>query len=141
MSIKNLNNQEAFEALKENSDSVYIDVRSIPEFEAEHPEGAYNIPIMHKGPSGMMPNAEFVQVIEKHFPKEKKLIIGCLRGGRSLQACMVLEQHGYTDLTNVLGGFGGSHDPMTGEVYEGWKDSGLPVSQDDHGKDYESLKE
>lgn len=141
MPIQQLTTEETFETLKEDGEAVYIDVRSVQEFETEHPEGAFNIPIFHQGPAGMMPNGEFLEVIKKTFPKNKKLLIGCLRGGRSLQACMVLEQEGYEDLSNVLGGFGGNQDPTTGEIHTGWKDADLPTSdKPKEGRDYESLK-
>ena len=33
--------------LMEKDGYAYVDVRSIPEFEAGHPEGAYNVPLLH----------------------------------------------------------------------------------------------
>jgi hypothetical protein len=76
------------------------------------------------------------------LPKDKKLLVGCLRGGRSQQACLVLEQMGYDQLYNVHGGFGGAVDPMTGQISQkGWKDLGLPTSKENgEGVGYESLK-
>lgn len=35
------------------ADAVYLDVRSVPEYEAGHAPGAYNIPLLHAGPGGM----------------------------------------------------------------------------------------
>ena len=40
---------------------------------------------------------------------------------------------GYTDLANVRGGFGGSHDPSEPPV-AGWRDSGLPVETGPTGR-------
>ncbi|HYR79405.1 MAG TPA: hypothetical protein VEO55_05330, partial [Candidatus Dormibacteraeota bacterium] len=49
-------------------------------------------------------------------------------GGRSQRACEMLEEAGYTDLTNVVGGFGGQRDASGQVVVVGWRDAGLPVT-------------
>lgn len=141
MPIEQRTPTEAKEILDQDPNAVYLDVRSVPEFTAEHAEGAINIPLMHKSPVGMEPNPDFLQVSLANLPKDKTLVVGCLKGGRSLKACQILEQNGYSKLYNVLGGFGGNLDPITGENQTGWKDSGLPTSQDNgEGVSYESLK-
>ena len=38
-----------------------------------------------------------------------------------------LAQAGFTDVTNVRGGFGGAHDQTGRVVVPGWRDAGLPV--------------
>jgi rhodanese-related sulfurtransferase len=101
---------------------VYVDVRSIPEFEAGHPEGAYNVPIAHMGPAGMSPNPEFMAIMEKSFPKDAKIVVGCKAGGRSLQAATQLLTSGFTDVIDQRAGYAGAHEP-------GWSASGLPTSQ------------
>jgi rhodanese-related sulfurtransferase len=68
--------QEARE-LQENDGYVYVDVRSVPEFQAGHPMGAFNVPLMHMGPAGMAPNPEFLDVMQKAFPRDAKLLVGC----------------------------------------------------------------
>lgn len=142
MSIEQVTPTQAKEILDQEKTSLYVDVRSIPEFIAEHPAEAINIPLMHKGPYGMAPNEDFLNVSLANLPKDKTLVVGCLKGGRSMKACQILEQNGYTKLYNVIGGFGGALDPMTGQTQTGWKDSGLPTSQDNgDGVSYESLKE
>ena len=52
MAIKRISPEEA-RALVEDQGYSYLDVRSVPEFEAGHPVGAYNIPLLHMGPGGM----------------------------------------------------------------------------------------
>jgi len=85
-------------------------------------------------------NEDFVRVVEGHFPKEKKIIVGCQAGPRSNAAACLLEQAGYRDVSNVIGGFGGMRDSMGRMIAPGWADSGLPVSQDNgEGVSYESL--
>ena len=143
MSFTEVTPEEAFKILAEDPEAVYVDVRSIPEFAQEHPEGAINIPILHQGASGNMePNPDFAEVASAVLPKEKKIVMGCLRGGRGMKACMILAGEGYDQLYNVLGGFGGAVDPVTGMVSQkGWKDSELPTSQENgEGVGYESLK-
>jgi len=59
-----------------------------------------------------------------------------------MKACQILAAAGYDQLYNVFGGFGGAVDPATGMMSQkGWKDSGLPTSQENgDGVSYESLK-
>jgi len=123
MTIRHINVQQAHQA--QASGATYLDVRSIPEFEAGHPEGAYNIPLLHVDPatSQMRPNPDFLAVVRAAFPADTRLVIGCKMGGRSAQACELLSNVGYQDVTNVLGGFSGS--PQTG--HPGWTQLGLPV--------------
>jgi Rhodanese-related sulfurtransferase len=140
MPIQQINPLEAKEILDQDAEAIYVDVRSIPEFTAGHPIRAVNIPIMHKGAYGMEPNSEFEKVATAALSKETKLIVGCMAGGRSQKACEILSRKGYTQLYNVYGGFGGGRNPETGEPQPGWKDLGLPVSNENGpGVSYESL--
>ena len=122
---------EAHATLKKNPEALYLDVRTEAEFAAGHPEGAINIPVVFiKGPGQMQVNPEFVEIAEKVIPRDRKLVVGCMAGGRSQRACEMLEEAGYTDLTNVVGGFGGQRDASGKVVVAGWKDAGLPVTTD-----------
>jgi hypothetical protein len=88
-----------------------------------------------------MVNPDFVKVVEANFPREKKIIVGCQAGPRSTAAAGLLEQGGFQDLSNMLGGFGGMRDQMGKVIAPGWSNSGLPVSNDNgDGVSYESLK-
>lgn len=139
MTVKRVSPQEAAE-LMEKEGYAYVDVRSEPEFEAGHPEGAYNIPLMHMGPSGMRPNADFLAVVEASFPKDTKLVIGCKAGGRSLRASGLLISAGFTGVIDQRAGFVGSRGPF-GEVEEaGWQPAGLKVSVEAApGRTYQEL--
>jgi len=140
MPIQQISPEEAQDILDENPQALYLDVRSVPEFTAGHPAGAINIPLMHKGAMGMQPNGDFLKVAEAVLPKDKVLLVGCLSGGRSQRACDMLEEKGFSHLSNVYGGFGGGRNPETGEPQPGWKDLDLPVSQDNgEGVSYDSL--
>jgi rhodanese-related sulfurtransferase len=142
MAIKEVTPQQAHDLLAANADSVYIDVRTEREFANGHPQGAVNIPVAFPDPArGMMVNGDFVKVVEANFPREKKIIVGCQAGPRSNAAAGLLQQAGFQDVSNMLGGFGGMRDQMGNVSAPGWAASGLPVS-DDNGErvSYESLK-
>jgi rhodanese-related sulfurtransferase len=141
MPINQVEPRQAHEILRSNPDAIYLDVRTEPEFAQGHPDGAINVPVVFiKGPGQMELNGEFVDVVAKTLPREKKLVVGCLAGGRSQRACELLEAAGYADLTNVRGGFGGARDASGQVVVAGWRDAGLPVSTEvgDHG--YQALR-
>ncbi len=141
MAIKHHKPAEAHKKLKQTPDAKYIDVRTEAEFAQGHPEGAVNIPVVFiKGPGQMELNPDFLPVVEEIFSKETTLIVGCLSGGRSARACEILEEAGYADLTNVLGGFGGQRDQSGTVLVVGWRDEGLPVSSDPGERSYKSLR-
>ncbi|HEY2946480.1 MAG TPA: rhodanese-like domain-containing protein [Vicinamibacteria bacterium] len=140
MAVKRVSPAEARDLI-EKQGYVYVDVRSVPEFVAGHPTGAYNVPLMNMGPGGMTPNPDFLAVMAT-FPKDAKLVVGCKAGGRSARAASMLESAGYTSLVDQRAGFEGAPDPATGRISEpGWRPAGLPVSTE-AGPDrtYEALK-
>ena len=65
---KRVSPPEAAELLKQGW--RYVDVRSIPEFEEGHPQGAANVPLLHMQGGRMVPNPDFQPVIEANFPKD-----------------------------------------------------------------------
>jgi len=139
MPVKRISPEEA-RTLVDGQGYAYIDVRSVPEFEAGHPQGAYNIPLAHLGPTGMMPNFDFLSVVQKTFPKDSKLVVGCKSGGRSLQAATMLLSAGYKDVIDQRSGFTGGLDP-SGRPEPGWGPKGLPsATQAEAGRSYEELK-
>lgn len=141
MAIKEITPQQAHEMLAANADAVYIDVRTEREFANGHPQGAVNIPVAFPDPArGMMVNSDFVKIVEANFPKEKKIVVGCQAGPRSNAAAGMLQQAGFQDVSNMLGGFGGMRDQMGSVSAPGWAASGLPVSNDNgEGVSYQSL--
>jgi rhodanese-related sulfurtransferase len=140
--IKNLTVKEAHQ--KQADGYTYVDVRSIPEFTQGHPRGSVNVPLLHRDErtGQMSPNQEFITVMKAAFDRDAKLLIGCQAGARSVQAAQLLESAGFTDVTNVLGGFGGARDQMTGAVRaEGWAQAGLPIeTAAAPGASYEELR-
>ena len=140
MPIRRVSPEEAFD-LMQNDGWVYLDVRSIPEFEEGHPSGAFNVPLLHRGPGGGGPNPDFLSVVERHFPREARIVVGCHSSSRSEHAAAVLERAGFTNLAVQRAGFGGKRDPL-GRGEEGWARKGLPTSRESEpGRSWEELKE
>lgn len=141
MPIKQLKPREAHDTLTKNAGAIYLDVRTEGEFAQGHASGALNVPVVFiKGPGQMQLNDDFAAVVEKIIPKNTKLIVGCQAGGRSQRACEILEDAGYTDLTNMVGGFGGQRDASGAVVVTGWRDEGLPVSSDVGDAGYQEIR-
>jgi rhodanese-related sulfurtransferase len=139
MSVKRVSPEEAL-SLVEKDGWVYVDVRSVPEFEGGHPKGAYNVPLAHLGPAGMSPNHEFLRVMEKTFSKDSKLVVGCQSGGRSLQAATILLSAGFPNVVDQRAGYRGGIGP-SGRPEPGWGPKGLPSSTvADEGRSWEQLK-
>lgn len=130
MDFKRISPEEARALLEAGEGYIYLDVRSVPEFEAGHAPGAKNVPLLHRTPAGMQPNEDFVAVCERSFGKEAKIVTACLKGGRSMRAAQMLIAHGFANVVDMRGGFQGESDPMGNLVYPGWQPRGLPVTTD-----------
>jgi rhodanese-related sulfurtransferase len=105
----------------------YLDVRSMPEFDAGHPPGAVNVPLLHAVDGRMVLNPDFHAVVTANFPHDAQLLVGCKMAGRSAHAVAALEAVGFANLMLVRGGFVGERDPFGRIVAQGWTDAGLPV--------------
>ena len=126
--ITRISPQEAFNKVKIDG-YTYVDVRTEPEFAEGHPEGAINVPLSRIGAGGMMPNGDFLPVVEALFAKDAKIIVGCKSGGRSMRAAQELSAAGFTNVLDQRAGYDGSRDSF-GQVTEpGWAAAKLPVSQ------------
>lgn len=92
MRWKDVSPLDAKNLLAQDPNLLVLDVRTPPEYEAYHIEGANLIP---------------VQVIDQHFhqldPARSWLVV-CEHGMRSEAACEFLTQQGFTNLTNLQGG-------------------------------------
>lgn len=143
MSVKHVGVKDA-RGLQTGKNYTYIDVRSTPEYDQGHPAGALNVPLLHFDPATrqMRPNPDFLAVVKATQAPGAGLLIGCQMGGRSARAAEMLAAAGYSDVHNVLGGFGGARDQATGAVlHEGWAEAGLPVeSAATPGGSYEELR-
>jgi len=135
---KRVSPPEAAELLKQGW--RYVDVRSIPEFDDGHPQGAANVPLLHFQGGRMAPNGDFQRVMEANFAKDAKLVIGCKSGGRSAQAAALLEAAGYTEIADMRGGYGGERDMLGRVTVPGWAETGLPVEKTTPGNSYAELQ-
>ncbi|GJM97410.1 hypothetical protein PR202_ga14334 [Eleusine coracana subsp. coracana] len=91
-------------------------VRTEDEFSAGHPEGAVNVPYMYRTGSGMMKNTLFLEQMSEAFRKDDEIIVGCQSGKRSLMAATELYAAGFTNVTDIAGGF------------SSWRENGLPIN-------------
>jgi rhodanese-related sulfurtransferase len=130
MPIRHVIPAEAARELAADATAVYLDVRTAEEFDAGHPAGARNVPVLvlDVATRRPRPNPDFVAVVQRHLAPGVRLLVGCQSGMRSQRACELLADAGYTDLANVRGGFGGSNDAP------GWQESGLPVETGPGGR-------
>ena len=143
MDVKRITPEETKSLLDSGDGYVYLDVRTVNEFNAGHVPGAKNIPFLDMDPmrGGMAPNPQFVEIVERNFPKDAKLICGCQRGQRSLNAAEVLLAAGFTSVVDMRGGYGGEMDHCGCMVVPGWEPRGLPTSAESKPEErYDSLK-
>jgi rhodanese-related sulfurtransferase len=142
VSIQQITAEEAHTLITQDTSVIYLDVRTVPEFEAGHPPAALNIPVVLPNPAirRMTPNPDFLPTAEAAIPKDAKIIVGCMSGGRSQYAAEVLADAGYQNVANMQGGFGGARDQMGRLLVPGWQDCGLPEEGGDGGaRSYEAL--
>ena len=128
MEIRQTTPSDAYETLQSNPTAVYLDVRTPEEFAAGHPEGALNVPVIFFRSGSSSPNPDFVSAVQQLVPTSTPLLVGCQAGGRSQRGAELLVAAGYSDVTNVRGGFGGARDETGRVVIPGWRDAGLPVA-------------
>ena len=138
MAIRRVTPKQASELL--GGGWTYVDVRAIPEFEAEHPSGAHNVPLLHQGPAGRTTNPDFVAVMVGAFGRSAQLVIGCAGGVRSRRAVEMLAEAGFQNLADMSAGFAGELNSMGRLLTPGWKASGLPTaSTAEPGRSYAEL--
>jgi rhodanese-related sulfurtransferase len=141
MEIKRITPEEAKQLLDSQAGYIYLDVRTVPEFNAGHVPAAKNVPVVEPDASGRMQiNPRFLTVVEAKVGKNAKIITGCQKGGRSLKAAELLLQSGFGNVVDMRGGFGGETDQMGRVTYPGWSLRGLPLCQNCSPEDrYENL--
>jgi rhodanese-related sulfurtransferase len=143
VAIQSISPNQAADLLSGTEGHVYLDVRSVQEFAEGHPRSARNVPLLQADPrSGrLVPNPDFLKVVQANFPPGTPLLLGCLSGGRSLKAAEILEKAGYWSVLNVRCGFGGARDILGRVTEPGWAAAGLPVEREDRpGESYETLR-
>ena len=124
--IKQIKSSEIKNFIKENSNTVLLDVRNDNELRSlgrpnaeELNSKTYFVTLSPDLSNWQVPDPNFLENVKKKIDKEKTILIMCAAGGRSMIAAGLLEAEGYSVL-NVADGFSGNgQDP-------GWKNSGLP---------------
>jgi len=125
--IKQIKSSEIKNFIQENSNTVLLDVRTENEWKSLGKPKAedlnsktYFVTVSHDLTNWQVPDQNFIVNVKKKIGKDKKILVMCAAGGRSMIAANLLENEGYSVL-NVSDGYSGnSQDP-------GWKKSNLPV--------------
>lgn len=91
----NLEQEVWSDQLKNDANAIVLDVRTEEEFNEGFIPGAINIDI-YKGQG-------FIYAIEE-LDKSKNYYVYCRSGGRSGQACSIMNQLGFDSSFNLLGG-------------------------------------
>lgn len=104
--VKNEDVAKVEELIKTGKYTI-IDVRTKEEFDAGHIKGALNFDYY---------SDDFEEQVEEQLKdKNKPYIVYCRSGMRSLYSADILKDLGYTDITNMKGGF------------LAWQNAGKPV--------------
>ncbi len=134
-----------------SGNAVLLDVRSIPEYVAGHPEGAINVPYprIHETIDPTLSADEkatlLVEAVLAAVPdKDTPILVLCKTGSRSIAASNLLADAGYTHVRNIWEGFEGrtktdtsgneldlNNNDVVGDAgdLDGWMNgAGLPYS-------------
>ena len=76
MTFQTANPTSVKQLLEEDTEYVYVDVRTVEEFEQGHVPGSYNIPILFRTREGMQPNPDFLTAVKRRFAKGQKIVFG-----------------------------------------------------------------
>lgn len=140
MAIERVSAEEAQELLREGF--LYLDVRSVQEFDGGHPPGAYNVPLQHLTPRGMEPNPDFLAEVEANFPKDHGIVVGCRSGVRSLRAAETMAAAGFRRVVDLRPGYAGRSSAFGQVLEKGWAGAGLPIATEpEPGRSYDELRE
>ncbi len=94
--MKDVNKEEWIALTAKDDNAVILDVRTLEEVEDGIIPDAKHVDIyMGQG---------FIDEVEK-LDKSKNYYVYCRSGGRSVQACTLMEQMGFETTYNLLGGF------------------------------------
>jgi len=136
---KQITPTEAYEMFKNDPEHTFIvDIRTRAEYIfVGHPTMAYNIPYLFWRPSkdeesGYEKNSHFVSDFTEKFKKTDKILVMCRSGNRSVPACKLLEEVGFTNIFEIPDGFEGRKVKDKNSIYygyryvNGWRHDGLP---------------
>jgi rhodanese-related sulfurtransferase len=94
--MKALNQEEWREKIAADENAVILDVRTEQEVEEGYIPNAKNIDIYKA--------QEFLDELDS-MDKSKNYYVYCRTGSRSAQACTIMDQKGFNETYNLLGGF------------------------------------
>jgi rhodanese-related sulfurtransferase len=104
--VKNVGVEE-FDKLRQEKNTVVLDVRTEKEFKAGHIAGAVNLDY----------NAPDFQAKVAKLDKSKTYLVHCAAGRRSAGACAIMDKIAFTNLVNLEPGF------------RAWEKAGKPVEK------------
>ena len=128
--IEDLNPQQSWELLQQNTSAILIDVRT----KMEHGFVGHTIGAVHiawKEAPDWQVNPQFVNEVKQRVTdKTAPILLLCRSGQRSLDAAKALEAVGYQRLINIVDGFEGPLDTNNhrGNL-GGWRFHNLPWIQ------------
>ena len=124
--IKQIKSSEVKNFINENKDVELLDVRTQEEWDnVGKPDGeklglkTHFVTIVRSPDPDA--NKEFIEEVKKKINSNKKLLVICKAGGRSMMAAQLLSQE-QVECINVSDGFEGNGENP------GWKEEGLPSS-------------
>ena len=124
--IKQLKSSDINKFISENKDVELLDVRTQDEWDnVGKPDGeklglkTHFVTIVRSPDPDA--NKEFIEEVKKKINSNKKLLVICKAGGRSMMAAQLLSQE-QVECINVSDGFEGNGENP------GWKEEGLPSS-------------
>jgi E3 ubiquitin-protein ligase RNF13 len=132
------------ERLESGVEAVYLDVRTVAEFELGHAPGAFNVPLFVRSDrtGAVIENTDFLSVVRAALPEQAEVFVGCAHGIRSFHAARLLLEAGWRQVANVGAGWDGKRDFVGRVLSPGWRDAGLPVSLGDGGdRSYRALRQ
>jgi rhodanese-related sulfurtransferase len=103
--IADITTQEAAALIEDNPGLIIIDVRTQAEFDSGHIENAINLDY----------NSDSFQQELDSLDKDKTYLVYCAVGARSASALEMMEELGFIEAYNILGGI------------DQWQKDGLPI--------------
>lgn len=91
MNFKNIGKNELKKIIENNEDIFLLDIRTKEEYEDGNIDTSVNIPLQEL--------LYDIDDIEEY--KDKKVVVYCRSGHRSITACNLLSMSGFTDLYNL----------------------------------------
>lgn len=135
MSVEQISPQNAFELLKNQKNSVLIDVRTSEELNFVGVVNASSfenrlIFLAWQTLPQMQQNQNFANDLLAKVNKDNEILFLCRTGGRSNQSAQLASTLGFKKCYNIINGFEGDLNSQNHRgLINGWKASNLPWEQ------------